>query len=200
MRPFEWNHIPALFYDSMLCVFLPKCVFFYQWCLSGLSSQHYVSMIFVGKKMHTLPRCGLIFPFQMPYLLHWLFMNLHWPTYFCCVYFPKSVTNLHRLFNISCINTHFEMFLNFKLRHVWESYISWYVLGGMSLTCLPIFAWEWGRKHNNTVKNAAFWVAPHSCLILWQHGVFSFTKVCIFLPNQDFHHNIMFLWFLKQCW
>ena len=23
---------------------------------------------------------------------------------------------------------------------------------------------------------------PHSCLILWQHGVFSFTKVCIFLP------------------
>ena len=24
-----------------------KCVFFYQWCLSGLSSQHYVSMIFV---------------------------------------------------------------------------------------------------------------------------------------------------------
>ena len=29
---------------------------------------------------------------------------------FCCVYFPKSVTNLHRLFNISCINTHFDMF------------------------------------------------------------------------------------------
>ena len=22
--------------------------------------------------MHTLPRCGLIFPFQMPYFLHWL--------------------------------------------------------------------------------------------------------------------------------
>ena len=27
-----------------------------------------------------------------------------------------------------------------------------------------------------------FWLKPHSCLILWQHGVFSFTKVCIFLP------------------
>ena len=80
MRPFEWNHIPALFYDSMVCFLLPKCVFFYQWCLLGLSSQHYVSMIFVlqnsvGKKMHTLPRCGLIFPFQMPYFLHWLFSS-----------------------------------------------------------------------------------------------------------------------------
>ena len=64
------------------------------------------------------------------------------------------------------------------------SYISWYVLGGMSLTCLPIFAWQWGRKHNNTEKNEAFWVKPHfwQCLIFWQHGVFSFTKVCIFLP------------------
>ena len=25
--------------------------------------------------MHTLPRCGLIFPFQMPYFLHWLFSS-----------------------------------------------------------------------------------------------------------------------------
>ena len=32
-------------------------------------------MIGVGKKMHTLPRCGLIFPFQMPYFLHWLFSS-----------------------------------------------------------------------------------------------------------------------------
>ena len=62
------------------------------------------------------------------------------------------------------------------------SYISWYVLGGMSLTCLPIFAWQWGRKQNNTEKNEVFWVKPHSCHILWQQGVFSFTKVCIFLP------------------
>ena len=25
--------------------------------------------------MHTLPRCGLICPFQMPYFLHWLFSS-----------------------------------------------------------------------------------------------------------------------------
>ena len=81
-------------YDSMVCFLLPKCVFLYQCCLSGLSSQHCDSMIFAiirtffttlcfydffnnsaGKKMHTLPRCGLIFPFQMPYFLHWLFSS-----------------------------------------------------------------------------------------------------------------------------
>ena len=57
----------------------------------------------------------------------------------------------------------------------------------MSLNCLPIFAWQWGRKHNKTEKNEVFWVKPHSWLILWQHGVFSFTKVCIFLP-------MVFIW------
>ena len=31
-------------------------------------------------------------------------------------------------------------------------------------------------------KNVTFWVKQHSRLILWQWGVFSFTKVCIFLP------------------
>ena len=38
------------------------------------------------------------------------------PTCFCLAYFPKSVTNLHRLFNIdiSCINTHFDMFSKIK--------------------------------------------------------------------------------------
>ena len=63
------------------------------------------------------------------------------------------------------------------------SYISWYVLGGMSLTCLQILiiVWQRGRKHNDTEKNEVFWLKPHSCLILWQQGVFSFTKVCIFL-------------------
>ena len=35
------------FYDSVVCFLLPKCVFFYQWCLSFFSSQQYVSMIFV---------------------------------------------------------------------------------------------------------------------------------------------------------
>ena len=78
-----------------------------------------------------------------------------------------------------------------KLRHVWVSYISWYVLGGISLTCLPTFAWQWGWKHNNTEKNEAFWVKPHSCPILWQDGVFFFTKVCNFLP--------IVLWSVEKC-
>ena len=30
MWPFEWNHILALFYDSVVCFLLPKCVFLYQ--------------------------------------------------------------------------------------------------------------------------------------------------------------------------
>ena len=32
------------------------------------------------------------------------------PTCFCRANFPKTVTSLHRLFNMSCINTHFDMF------------------------------------------------------------------------------------------
>ena len=47
MQPFERNHIPALFYDSVVCFLLPKCVFSYQWCLSYFPSEHYVSMFFV---------------------------------------------------------------------------------------------------------------------------------------------------------
>ena len=78
-------------------------------------------------------------------------------------------------------------------------HISWYVLGGMSLTCLPIFAWQWGRKHNNTEKNEVFWVKPHSCLILWQQGVFSFTKVCIFLPMVFIRTFITTLCFYGFC-
>ena len=80
------------------------------------------------------------------------------------------------------------------------SYISWYVLGGMSLTCLPIFAWQWGRKHNNTEKNEAFWVKPHSCLILYNSRCVFFYQSVYFFTNgvyQDLHHNIMFQWFCK---
>ena len=40
MRPFEWNHIPGLFYDSVVCILLPKCVWFFP-------SEHYVPMFFV---------------------------------------------------------------------------------------------------------------------------------------------------------
>ena len=79
------------------------------------------------------------------------------------------------------------------------SYIFWYVLGGMSLTCLPLFAWQWGRKHNNTEKNEVFWVKPHSCLILWHQGVFSFTKVCIFLPMVFIRTFITTLCFYDFC-
>ena len=42
-----------------------------------------------------------------------------------------------------------------------------------------------GKKTHNiyyTEKTDVFFVKPHSCLILWQRGVFFFTKVCIFLP------------------
>ena len=49
-------------YQTLKCVFLSQL-------------QHYVSMILensVRKKIHTLPRCGLIFPSQMPDFLHWL--------------------------------------------------------------------------------------------------------------------------------
>ena len=88
-----------------------------------------------------------------------------------------------------------------KKKHIWVSYISWYVLGGMSLTCLPIFGWQWGRKHNNTEKNEAFWVKPHCCLILWPQVCFLLPIAkCVFFTNcayQDFYHNIMFLWFCK---
>ena len=79
------------------------------------------------------------------------------------------------------------------------SYISWYVLGGMSLSFLTILAWQWGRKHKNTEKNPAFWVKPHSCLILWQHGVFSFTKVCIFLPMLFIRTFLTTLCFYDFC-
>ena len=145
-----WQH--GVFSFTKVCIFLPMLFIrtfittlcFYDFCNNS-----------VGKKMHTLPRCGLIFPFQMPYFLHWLFSTsstlLHnWsplkpqnklqkksralpsssrrglrapdpanpssekmtsqPTCFCCAYFAKSVTNLHRLFNMSCINTLFDMF------------------------------------------------------------------------------------------
>ena len=77
MRPFWvkphsclilWQH--AVFSFTKVCIFLPMLFIrtfittlcFYDFCNNS-----------VGKKMHTLPRCGLIFPFQMPYFLHWLF-------------------------------------------------------------------------------------------------------------------------------
>ena len=56
-----------------------------------------------------------------------------------------------------------------------------------------------GSKHNNTEKIEVFWVKLHSCLILWQQGVFSFTKVCIFLPMVFIRTFITTLCFYGFC-
>ena len=43
---FNLEFLP-FFHNSVMRFLLPKCVCFYQLCLSCFSSQHYVSMIFV---------------------------------------------------------------------------------------------------------------------------------------------------------
>ena len=142
-----WQH--GVFSFTKLCIFLPMVfikTFITTLCTKFLENN-------VGKKIHTLPRSGLIFPSQMPYFLHWLLSGTlptqlkplkpqnklqkklralpsssrrglrapdpanpcsekmtSQPTCFCCAYFLKSVTNLHQLFNMSCINTHFDVF------------------------------------------------------------------------------------------
>ena len=159
MRPFWvkphsclilWQH--GVFSFTKVCFFLPMRMLFIRTFITTLCFYDFCNNS-VGKKMHTLPRCGLIFSFQMPYFLHWLFSSTlltqlkppeaseqaaktlrtlpsssrrglcapdpanpssekmtFQPTCFSCAYFPKSVTNLHRLFNMSWINTHFDMF------------------------------------------------------------------------------------------
>ena len=85
-----------------------------------------------------------------------------------------------------------------KLRHVWVSYISWYVLGVMNLTCLSIFAWQWGRKHNDIEKNAAFWVKQHSCLF-YDSMVCFFYQSVYFLPMVFIGNFITTLCFYDFC-
>ena len=102
------------------------------------------------------------------------------PTFFCCTYFPKSVIKLHRLFNTSNINTFWHVFE--KLRHV--CVINFLVCVRKHKSNLPTnIRTTVGKKTQwcVSVEKCTFWVKPHSCLILWQHGVFYFTKVCIFL-------------------
>ena len=139
-----------MFSFTKVCIFLP--MLFIRTFITTLCVYNFCNNS-VGKKMHTLPRCGLIFPFQMPYFLHWLFSSTllthlkppeaseqaakkvegaalehprglrapdpanpssekmtSQPTSFCCAYFPKSVMNLHQLFNMSCISTYFDIF------------------------------------------------------------------------------------------
>ena len=58
------------------------------------------------------------------------------------------------------------------------------------------------------MKNVACWVKLHSFLNLWQCGVFSVTKVCLFLPMVFIEsclpcfssRQYMSLTFVKQCW
>ena len=157
MQTFEWNQIPALFYDSVVCFLLPKCVFFYHCCLSWFSSQQYMFLWFcktVLVKKYT-PCQGMIwfsltkvvsftlaFVWELNHTIKaWLSLKKTWkngsralplnsrrglrapdpanpssekmtsqPTFFCCMYFPKSVIKLHRLFHMSNRNTHFDMF------------------------------------------------------------------------------------------
>ena len=137
-----------------------KVSIFYQCCLSGLSSQHCVSMIFLitvlvkkctpcqGVVWFSPSKCHIFYNgfSEVLYLHNWSPLKpqnklqkksrelpsssrrdlcapdpanpssekmTSQPTCFCCAYFPKSVTNLHRLFNMSCINTHFDVFFKY---------------------------------------------------------------------------------------
>ena len=75
MRPFEWNHILALFYDSVVCFLLPKCVFFYQWCfimffITTLCFYDFCKTVLVKK----YTPCKVWFDFPLPNAIssHWL--------------------------------------------------------------------------------------------------------------------------------
>ena len=183
MRPFKGNHFPAWFYHSIECFLLPKCAFFTNGVYHDL--HHNIMFLWflensVGKNIHTLPRCGLIFPSQMPYFLHWLWsgalptqlkplkpQNKLQKSQGCCPGAPAGASrpghcepvfwkndlpaNLFLLCIIPQKRNEFTLAFEYvlykhtfwhvfqKLGHVWVSDISWYVLGSMSLTCLPIF-------------------------------------------------------------
>ena len=165
MRPFEWNHTSALFYNSVVCfVFTKVCIFlpmvfirtfittlcfydrtfittlcFYDFCKTVLVkkctpcqgvvwfSPSKCHIFYTGfsvvlylhnwsplkpqnklqKKSRALPsssRRGLRAPDPANPSSE---KKTSQPTCFWSAYFPKSVTNLHRLFTMSCINTHF---------------------------------------------------------------------------------------------
>ena len=68
-----------------------------------------------------------------------------------------------------CLCTCFQ-----TLRHVWASYIYCYMLGRMSLTCLPILAQQWRGKHNDSEIKCKLWDKPHSCLFFKFYSVVCF--------------------------
>ena len=78
-------------------------------------------------------------------------------------------------------------------------HISWYVLGGMSLTCLPIFAWQWGRKHNKTERKWGLLSETTFLPYFMTARYVSFTKVCIFLPMVFIRTFITTLCFYDFC-
>ena len=59
----------GVFSFTKVCIFLP--MLFIMTFITTLCFYDFWKTVLV-KKIHTLPRCGLIFPSQMPYFLHWL--------------------------------------------------------------------------------------------------------------------------------
>ena len=73
----ETTFVP--YFMTARCVFFYQSVYFftngvYRTFITTLCFYDFCKTVLV-KKMHTLPRRGLIFPFQMPYFLHWLFSS-----------------------------------------------------------------------------------------------------------------------------
>ena len=123
------------------------------------------------------------------------------PTFFCCMYFPKSVIKLHRLFNMSYINTHFDMFLkNYGYGVIFF------------LVCV--------RKHKSNLptnirttvgKKTQWYVEKCKLLSETKFQPYFMTVWCVFFYQSvyfftnavyhGFHHNsTCFCDFVKQCW
>ena len=60
---------------TKVCIFLPMVFIRTSTFITTLCFYDFCKTVLVKKCTVTLPRCGLIFPFQMPYFLHWLFTS-----------------------------------------------------------------------------------------------------------------------------
>ena len=80
-------------------------------------------------------------------------------------------------------------------------FISWYVFGSSSLTSLPIFTQQQGKKTQWYTEKCDLLSETTFLLYwnLWQCGVFSFTKVCVFLPMVFVIFSIRTLCFYVFC-
>ena len=106
------------------------------------------------------------------------------PTFFFAVCTHPKVSWIDTGFLI-CLIKHTLWYVFQKWRHVCVSYICWYLLGSMSLTCLPIFSQQSKRKHNDIKKNVTFWMKLHSCL-------FFMTVWCVFFYQSVFFYQWCF--------